>query len=105
MQGVARQAAGMRIDSLSFSAVPFACEDVIVRIISNGLTWDSASSSRVTVDQDGDCVCPVNFSVSEDVIIAIYSSSFVKPIFSLAFHTLVSFRTWRVLPFKYLAAV
>ena len=95
----------MCIDSLSFSTVPFACEDLIVRIISNGLTWDSASSSRVTVDQDGDCVCLVNFSVAEDVIIAIYSCSFVKPIFSLAFHTLVSFCTCLLLPFQYLAAL
>jgi hypothetical protein len=97
---LARQSAGMRIGSVSFSAVPFACEDLFVRITSNGLTWDSASSSRLSIDQDGDFVCPVNFSVAEDVIISIYSSSFVQPIFSLAFHTLVSFCTWRVFCFS-----
>ena len=79
----------MRIDSVSLD-MPFPCDDLIVRIISNGLTWDSASSSRVCIDQDGKCVCAVDFCITEDAIIAIYSSSFVKPVASLAFHTLVS---------------
>jgi hypothetical protein len=80
----------MRIDSVSLE-MPLPCEDLIVRIISNGMTWDSVSSSQLYVDADGSCVCPVNFCVADDVIIAIYSSSFVKPIASLAFHTLVLF--------------
>jgi hypothetical protein len=88
-QGLARQSTGMRVDTVSL-IVPFTCEDLIVRIISNGLTWDSSSSSHIHVDQDGICVCPVDFGVSDDVIIAVYSSSFVKPIASVAFHTLVS---------------
>jgi hypothetical protein len=79
----------MRVDCVSL-VVPFPCEDLIVRIISNGFTWDSSSSSHIHVDQDGKCVCPVDFGVSDDVIIAVYSSSFVKPIASVAFHTLVS---------------
>lgn len=85
--GISRQALGMRIDSISLE-MPLSCEDLIVRIISNGMTWDSVSSSQIYVDRDGACVCPVNFCVVDDVIIAIYSSSFVKPIASLAFHTL-----------------
>ena len=89
MQGVSRPAARLCIDSVSLD-VPFSCDDLIVRIISDGLTWDSSSSSRVSVDANGSCVCPVNFQVVNDVIVAIYSSSFVKPIASLAFHTLVS---------------
>jgi hypothetical protein len=79
----------MRVDCVTLD-VPFACNDIIVRVISNGLTWDSASSSRIHIGQDGKYVCPVDFSVVDDVIIAVYTSSFVKPIASLAFHTLVS---------------
>jgi hypothetical protein len=79
----------MRIDIVSLE-MPFSCDDLIVRIISNGLTWDSTTSSRVCIDQDGKCVCPVNFCITDDAIIAIYSSSFVRPVASLAFHTLVS---------------
>jgi hypothetical protein len=90
MQGISRQALAMRIDSISLE-MPLSCEDIIVRIISNGLTWDSASSSHIFVDQQGACVCPVNFGVVDDVIIAIYSSTYVKPVASLAFHTLVRF--------------
>jgi hypothetical protein len=79
----------MRIDSVSMQ-MSVSCEDLIVRVISNGMTWDSVSSSQIYVDSDGSCICPVNFNVTDDVIIAIYSSSFVKPIASLAFHTLAS---------------
>jgi hypothetical protein len=79
----------VRIDSVSFSPVPFPCDELIVRIISNGFTWDSTSSSIIFVDRNGEIVCPVDFCVADDVIIAIYCSSFVKPIVSLAFHTLV----------------
>jgi hypothetical protein len=90
LQGVSRQAARLCIDSVSLD-VPFSCDDLIVRVISDGLTWDSSSSSRISVDSNGSCVCPVNFSVVDDVIVAIYSSTFVKPVASLAFHTLVSY--------------
>jgi hypothetical protein len=90
LQGISRQAARLCIDSVSLD-VPFSCDDLIVRVISDGLTWDSSSSSRISVDSNGSCVCPVNFSVVDDVIVAIYSSTFVKPVASLAFHTLVSY--------------
>ena len=88
VQGISRQALAMRIESVSLE-MPLPCEDIIVRILSNGLTWDSASSSEMFVDPQGACVCPVDFRVVDDVIVAIYSSNYVKPVASLAFHTLV----------------